>query len=205
MKKEHTYVKCNYCAWELEQGVRDWIARPCSRCANTRQVVNPKEILCNMCGESMCPDITVLSGKWWSEEPHGLYQAKVSGGYESYHLLDLNTYNFSFCEACLRKLFNQCKVKPEIYDAIDHSPIPWEDDQDIYENRIWRDDGGHHKAYLERKCNRHRDCNKEAVYTVMLSDEFTEDSACEEHKKYWNDCVNAKLVKFIPNVLKAFL
>lgn len=217
MKKEHTYVECTRCKWQIEQNLvtdRDWDKDPCSRCNNTRLMINPKEILCNMCGESMCHEITVPSGKWITDSPYGLFETSVVGGYESYHLFDMSRYTFSFCEKCLRQLFMQCKIKPQVHDMcfaenlfgplVVRSEESWDKDQACYEYRVWLDDGGHHQAYLDGKCNNKKDCPNKALYTLLHNDtEFTENSFCEEHKD--NKYGNSTLTKFIPNVLKPFL
>lgn len=202
--KKHTYVKCQGCAWQLENFPdRDWKANPCSRCQNTRQVINPAEILCNLCGECMCP-----LGTMNEQYPHGLHEAKVTGGYDSYHLFDLTTYKFSFCERCLRRLFNDCKIKPELFDTNIDGDLTneesWERDQEAYEYRVWKDQGGHHQAYLNKKCNFVKDCPNEAAYTQLISGEFSENCSCEKHKDLWGYS-NSQLTKFIPNTLKPFL
>lgn len=198
----HTYVKCSACAYRIENFLEPnfWISNPCEFCKNTRQVIDPKEILCNMCGECMCP-----LGTMNEQSPHGLHKAEVEGGFDSYHLFDMTSYTFSFCEKCLRKLFNQCKIKPSIVDHIDHSHENWEKDQEAYEYRVWRDDGGHHQAYLNRKCNAAKNCPEDAVYTQLIEDEFTEDCYCENHKESVSNYSMIKFTKFIPNVLKPFL
>ena len=72
------------------------------------------------------------------------------------------------------------------------------------EYRVWKDTGGHHQAYLERRCNAIKECPSQALYTVLHNNDFTEECACEEHKdKHLYS--NSKLTKFIPNVLKPFL
>lgn len=152
----------------------------------------------------MCP-----IGACEEQIPHGLYNASVRGRYSSYYLINLNRYRFSFCEACLRKMFMLCKIKPKIEDANivngDAVEIPYEEDQRRVEYRIWEDDGGAHRAYLNKKCNAIKDCPNNALYTVLLSEEFTEHCCCEEHRDDWKNTINAELVKFIPNVLKPFL
>lgn len=208
MKKEHTYVDCHRCKWRIEQQPdHDWIAYPCDRCSNTRRVIAPEELLCNMCGGRMCHEIQTPYGLWKAEDPHGLYNAKVFGGYESYHLLDMNKYTFSFCEKCLRQLFMQCKIKP-IVDEMDfqdniREADSWNRDQEIYEYRIWKDSGEYHQAYLNRKCNSAKDCSNKAVYTIMINKDFSEDCCCEEHKR--EEGGSYSLAPFIPNVLKVFL
>lgn len=176
-----------------------------------------EEKICNLCGESCCPNHTGRTGTWKSDRPCGLIDAQVIGGYESYHLMDMSQYTFSLCEPCLRKLFVECKVKPKIHDVlfphvmdensnfIQGNEESWENDQGSYEYRVWEDAGGKHQAYLDRKCNRVKDCPNQALYTVYLSEHFTEDCVCELHKDKWDHTVNARLVKFIPNVLKPFL
>ncbi len=216
MKKEHTYVECTGCKWQLEQNIvpdRDWEKTPCPKCKNTRLMIDPKEYLCNMCGEGMCPNITVPSGKWSSDVPHGLFESSVTGGYESYHLMDMTKYTFSFCEKCLRELFIKCKIPPKLNDLgfsanfeyVDGEERDWKDELESYEYRIWKDAGGHHEAYMNKKCNAKKDCPSRAVYTKLYNDhDFTEDCCCEKHKPL-RQYANSKLVKFIPNVLKTFL
>lgn len=214
--KKHTYVQCHGCKWRLEQQPDfDWVQHPCRTCKNVREIIDPKEHLCNMCGGQMCHDITVPSGRWRCEDPHGLFEATVIGGYESYHLMDMTKYTFSFCEKCLRELFLQCKIPPKLnemgigygsngLDIIDRDDRAWKDEVSSYEYRIWKDAGGHHEAYMNRKCNAVKNCPNEAIYTLLHNDtKFTEDALCEEHKDFKYS--NSALTKFIPNVLKPFL
>lgn len=202
---KHNYVKCQTCAHQLKHfSEKDWAAVPCSQCKNTRQVIDPREILCNLCGECMCP-----LGTMNEQYPHGLHGAVVEGGYDSYHLFDMTKYTFNFCEKCLRSLFNQCKIKPDVQEMGNYGleldvSTTWSKDQIAYEYRVWKDNGGHHQAYLNKKCNFVKDCTNEAAYTQLISDEFTEDCCCEQHKDLF-PYANGKLTKFIPNVLKAFL
>jgi hypothetical protein len=204
MNKKHTYVECQGCNWRLENSPdHDWKEHPCRQCNNTRQVIDPREILCNLCGETMCP-----LGTHNEQYPHGLYKAKVTGGYDSYHLFDMTRYTFSFCEKCLRQLFVQCKIKPDLadmdFDGNATREELWEQDQEAYEYRVWKDEGGYHQAYLDRKCNFKKDCPNEAVYTQLVSGDFTEGCCCEEHKELFGYS-NSKLTKFITNVFKPFL
>lgn len=198
MKKEHNYVKCQGCDWRITQDDYDPSEETCARCKNTRFVIDPTEILCNLCGECMCP-----LGTHNEQYPHGLHEAQVTGGYDSYHLLDCSTYEFSFCEKCLRKLFMECKIKPTIYET---NPMTgWAEDQSCYEYRLWKDNGGHHEAYINRKCNRIKDCQNDAIYTRFVNDDFTEDCCCEEHKLDIKYSRSYKYVPFISNNLKVFL
>jgi hypothetical protein len=146
------------------------------------------------------------------QSPFGLYDAHVDGAYDSYHLFDCTRYTFNFCEKCLRQLFNQCKIKPHIrmmdydetFEFSDDNDIVWNDDQTSYEYRVWKDDGGHHQAYLNGKCNAEKDCANKAVYTRLMGDDFTENCFCEIHKDT-RGFSNYKLVPFIRNELKSFL
>lgn len=218
--KKINQVKCTHCEWRLSRPEYDSQKEICYRCKNTRLMDDPKEILCNMCGGLMCHDITTPNGKWKCDSPHGLYKGRVEGGYESYHLFDMSAYTFSFCEGCLRKLFNQCKIPPVVTELgfentsngnlgyADREELSWDDDQYHYEYRVWKDNGGHHQAYLDRKCNAKKDCPNKAVYTRLHNGDedgqFTEECCCEEHKEV-GAYSNSSLTKFIPNVLKVFL
>lgn len=114
-------------------------------------------------------------------------------------------------------MFMQCKIKPFVHDAWEHpvygvTPLvhtgpqwTFEQDQESYEYRVWCDTGGHHQAYLDGKCNTVQNCMNKAIYTVRLSDEFTEDCCCEAHATSWKHALNADLIKFISNTLKPFL
>lgn len=204
MKKEHTYVECKQCDNWIDEFR---ISNLCKVCNNSRLMIDPNELLCNLCGETVCP-----IGTMNEVYPHGLYNAKVTGGYESYHLSDMTSYTFSFCEKCLRNLFMKCKIKPllnvsdiDFGGSLAREQL-WEDDQSFYEFRVWEDAGGRHQAYVDGKCNAVKDCDNKALYTKYDSyKEFTEDCSCEEHKNHLLIYAGVTLVKFIPNNLKAFL
>lgn len=197
------YVECKGCDhWRSEERTK----RLCARCNNSKLVADPKEILCNMCGGSMCP-----LGTMNEQFPHGLYKASVTGGFDSYHLFDSTTYTFNFCEKCLRNLFVQCAVKPILHDTDLDGTLTkeedWARDQESYEYRIWKDDGGHHQAYLNRKCNEKKDCPNDAEYTVLIYNQnYSEDCACSEHvttyKKYPGQY---RIVPYISEILKIFV
>ena len=118
-KKTYTYVDCDRCHhWTAT----DRLERLCKGCNNSQKVIDPREVLCNLCGGPMTP-----IGTPNEQYPHGLYKAHVMGGYNSYHLFDMSRYTFSFCEECLRKLFIQCKIKPDVddvdFDGASHEPV----------------------------------------------------------------------------------
>jgi hypothetical protein len=190
------YVKCTRCEhWPDERRHKE----VCQGCNNTSQAVDPKSVLCNMCGEcARGPEGT------HNQYPLGLEKITIGGGYSSYHLFDMTEYTFNLCEKCIRQLFMQFKIKPHIYSSIGYGEETWESDQSCYEFRLWKDAGGHHQAYLNGKCNAVKDCPHDAVYTLLHNDtEFTEDALCEEHKELKYS--NSKLTKFISNNLKPFL
>lgn len=193
------YVDCLGCAhWPDSRAFTE----VCKRCNNTRQTVNPKKVLCNRCAGPQRP-----LGTMNEQYPHGLESVSASGGYDSYHLLDMTTYTFSICEKCLRELFNQFVIKPTVIENMRGSDKPadlWAEDQKYYEYRVWKDNGGHHQAYLNRKCNFEKDCPNDAKYTQLISGDFTEDCSCEEHKDMWG-YGNSSLTGFIPEELKAFI
>lgn len=190
------YIDCKWCVnWSIEQKRTS----PCRVCQNTGKAIDPKVHVCNKCGECTRP-----LGTHNETYPHGLENMDVRGGYDSYHLFDMTTYTFSLCEKCLRQLFNECKIPPQVLDNTADGKWDYNDDRQAYDYRIWKDNGGHHQAYLDKKCNFVKDCPNTAVYTQLHNGEFTEGCTCEEHKGLWNFS-NSKLTKFIPNVLKPFL
>jgi hypothetical protein len=208
MSKEIKYVPCKWCppSEDASESELDSIQHhKCHHCKGERKVQDPSTILCNMCGETMCP-----LGTMNEQIPHGLYQAKVMGGFDSYHLLDMNKYIFNFCEKCLRDMFYKCKLPPEVREmSFDEGDLgvetPYEDDLKSYEYRVWKDNGGHHQAYLNKTCNLVKDCPNKAVYTRLYNGHiFTEDCCCEEHKGK-KSYKNIHYVKFIPDDLRAFL
>jgi hypothetical protein len=182
------FVKCNSC--------RDH--KKCNLCNNTGKVKNPKLILCNLCGEMLCPINEQI--------PHGLYEAKVIGKYYSKHLLDYNEYIFSFCEKCLRQLFDKCKIPPTVNNGIIVNNvvknISYVKDKEIYDYMIWKDEGHFHTAYLNKKCNQIKDCSNDAIYSILINDQLYDDCSCEKHK---HEGGSYKLVKFISNELRIFL
>lgn len=201
-------VSCSDCEnWTNEHRLKNL----CKQCNNSKFFIDPKERLCNKCGECLCPLDTINHNV-----PHGLVDAKVTGGYNSYHLFDCTSYIFSICEKCLRGLFIEFKIKPTINDVDfweeSEERSGWDIDQTAYEFRIWKDTGGYRQAYLNRRCNEKKDCPNEAVYTVLYHDkEYSDKCCCQEHASEY-DWTNTgpnpnayKLVPFISDTLKAFV
>ncbi len=205
MKKEPTLVECLSCKRTTKEfGNYD----KCRVCNDTKQVIDPKEILCSLCGGGMCyPDEGI-------QTPNGLHNITVNGDYWSLHLLDMHSYTFSLCEKCLRETFVKCKIKPIIKELQwDLNPfnmkkegneILFEQDNEIYEYMEWSRNGGSHQNYVNGLCNFVKDCKNKAIYTQFLSEEFTENCCCEEHKNK-SKPINGKLVPFISNILKPYL
>jgi hypothetical protein len=168
----------------------------------------PDPILCNVCGDNLVINYDNLGpGVGPGGEIRGLAHAKVTGGYFSDHLLDLNMYDFSICEKCLREMFLKFKIKPDIYDVSVfgeiRGTIPFESDQYCYEDNMWRKSGKDHDAYMNGICNRNKDCQNKAIYSMFNYNEFTEDCCCEDHKPTNNSCYTLK--RFIPHKLKILL
>lgn len=197
-EEELNLVDCNHCTNWSE---KDRYFKACPHCHNTKKVIAPETVLCNMCGGPQRP-----LGTHNEQYSHGLEKASVEGGYDSYHLFDCTEYTFSFCEKCLRELFTKCKIPPSVHCRLDdiENPTNYARDLEEYEYRLWKDNGGHHQAYLDRKCNFVKDCPNRAVYTQLISGDFTENCCCEDHKGLWG-YGNSKLTKFIQNMLKPFL
>lgn len=194
-------VPCDWCLdWEESKRYNTM----CPRCGGTKQVINPKTVLCNLCGETSRP-----LGTHNEQYPQGLEDVSVVGGYDSSHLSDMIRYRFTFCEKCLRALFNQCKIPPAVFevsfsDVQKDVPYDYAKDRESYEYNSWYHNGGWHDAYMNKRCNFVKDCQNKAVYSIFEHDKFTESCCCEEHKHLREYKYN-KFVKFIPHILKPFL
>ncbi len=130
---------------------------------------------------------------------------ECEGEYISYFLSDLNKYYFVICEKCLRQMFEEFKIPPEISDYSDGSMIPYKDDSRWFHYQEWQRTGGHKEAYKNKKCNAKKDCPNDAMYTILNSDlEFDFNSICEEckNKELYQ---NSQMVKFIPHYLQSFI
>ena len=78
------------------------------------------DILCNMCGKSLCNQRR--KGVEESELPSslaeysGLVETVVSGGYDSEAIGDMTSWRFSICEHCLKKLSKKFVIPVETKD-----------------------------------------------------------------------------------------
>lgn len=178
MHSEINQVDCDWCIdWgeDRRKEVR------CPRCNDSRKVPDPKEVICNLCGECTRP-----LGTFVEQSVHGLENLEVIGGYFSTHLFDLRSYSFSLCEKCLRNIFNQCKVPPLVQEVslsgfpsinfpstntyMYDEKIEYSQDKESHDYRMWCDQGGHHLAYLNKKCNSVKNCCNAAMmpYTQYI-------------------------------------
>lgn len=148
--------------------------------------------VCNLCGGSLCPP--------HAQEPYGLVDAVVTGGYESDGLVDLTRYRFSLCERCLRTLFTRCVVPPRVADVLwggyGEKAITFAEDQRTWELQEFRRDGSHAATFRQGLCNAVKGCGCTATWAVLLSGEPTEDLACDEHKTQWANTLNATFAPF---------
>lgn len=150
------------------------------------------EKLCNYCGESLALNEFNHLGLWKSDKPHGLIDAKVQGGYESFHIFDLTEYKFSICEKCLRRMFEEFVIKPETkcYLAADISdpPYTYEKDSEYYKQRVWESDGSKKAKLATGICNATEECTNKAewyhfTYYSAEPYHFHEEIVCEKHKR----------------------
>ena len=214
MSQDHNLVPCNQCSsWDIATRRKNL----CSACNNSQFVPDPYQHLCHQCGENMHipsgyhqrkkhDDHSVLAEKIDNQYNFGLSRATVQGQYSSYYLLDMTQYTFSLCEKCLRQMFMGFKIPPQITDFVSSdnardNSVKWQEDLTQYEWRLWKDAGGMHQAYLEKRCNAIKDCPNQAAYSIWYDGEFSEDCCCEEHK----DGHGGEWKPFVSNELKAFL
>lgn len=174
----------------------------CHQCNGTKEVQDPKTILCNLCAKSMCyPDEEMNS-----QIPYGLLDAEAVGSYSSQHLSDCTIYRFSLCELCLRKLFVECKIKPALSSYMSAQFSSFEEENEVYEYSKWYRAGGPHKAYLDGMCNITSTCVNKAEFSMYDVDGFTETACCKEHKNHFRcNYAGTELKKFLSKKLRNFL
>lgn len=166
---------------------------------------------CNNCGGTLEIKSAIyeeINGKDAPLDLYGLVSASVSGNYESIHLSDCTTYSFSLCELCLRTMFDSFKIKPtcKLYMIEPNKPVDYNEDKKMYDFSIWKQEGKDHIAYLNGLCNQFKNCPNKAIYSIYgHDDEFTEDSACEEHKEEFYLPIGYSLKPFVKNALKPFI
>jgi len=163
-------------------------AKGCHKC-NGSGIIISNEIPCNNCGGSLLVDKE--HGEQYID---GLIDAKVSGGYFSNHLSDCRSYNFSLCEKCLRKMFDEFKIPPTVKDYLHGNDVSYAEDQDWYRYTVWRDSGGKEAKLPTGICNYREYCQAPAKYRAFVSSFLTSDIYCEVHAKEIDGCVNCYLI-----------
>jgi len=192
-----SFEQCGRCKESRQQGNWD-VALKCDLCAGKGIVPSIDAVVCNGCGGSLYP----RDGTPNAQIAHGMHDVQLTGGYSSEGLLDLNRYTFSLCERCIRlKIFHHCIIPPRV-EGLARGMLGWKvesfaDDDRLWRYMEWKRNGGHGTAHLHGRCNAEIDCERAAVYSVVISDNVTEDCLCEEHKHRFDNCVNAALVSFV--------
>jgi hypothetical protein len=180
------FENCTNCA-ELRGNGEFAAANRCWQCKGKGFCRKPESYLCNKCGEGMTdPD---------SKEDrniYGLIEATVSGGYGSPHLLDMNRYIFSLCEKCLRTLFDECKIPPQMGGE----EQSYASDRASYEYNQWIRSSGPREKFAKGLCTEQRNCMNEAVYVNVRSGLIHEEAYCLEHSKRYQHNNNYELIDF---------
>lgn len=75
-------------------------------------------------------------------------------------------------------------------------------DQDY---QLWKNSEAYNQAYLNKICNKIKNCPDEAIYTILWHDEnWSNNCCCKFHKERIVDN-NCKYVRYIPPHLKILL
>ena len=130
MKVKH--IECHSCS-EARHNQDLSVAVNCLTCCGKGILIKIEEYLCNNCGKEIMKPGMIRNVGFYSE--HKFF---VSGGYDSYYLFDRTDYIFYICEKCLRDMFNDFKIKPQVIDH-DDGEIPYEQDLKMLTERIIKD------------------------------------------------------------------
>lgn len=170
------YVVCLEC--QPARRINDFErAEGCKGCGG-RGFLPRSAVNCNMCGGSLCPDTTTPNQYY----PNGLINAEVMGCYDSEHLTDCTTYRFSLCEWCLRQMFGQFKVPPEVDGIYDIYRAPsYAADLEIYNHNQWVKTGKQRAKLLTGICNYDEACTSPATWRKFLSGSLTDQAWCDGH------------------------
>lgn len=171
------YEPCPHCADDRAAGDLDR-AQGCPVCKGQGMRRRADSFACNKCGGPLCP-----AGTMNADNPHGLVEAKVSGGYDSYHLLDGTVYEFSICEKCLREFFNACAIPPALSSYMGGDFESYAEERAAYERRLWRTSGGDVLKLVRGLCNVTIECENKATWRQFCSESLTERAMCDEHKR----------------------
>lgn len=138
-----------------------------------------EDTLCNFCGDSMM--LPCGNDPSAMPTPHGLVNARVSGGYFSEHLLDLVTYQFSLCEKCLRFIFDRCKVPVTVSNEGEKQH--YSEEKELFEYNLWLHADGRKKKLGTGLCNYNQHCKEKAVWRSIKDCSLHEEAYCEAHKE----------------------
>jgi hypothetical protein len=172
------YKTCSHCSKLRQEGKLD-LALHCNRCKGKGIIRKSEAYICNNCGGTLCLPLTGNSHKY----PHGLIDAKISGGYESTYLTDMTTYEFSLCEKCLRVMFESFKIKPDVNDADGFSDYSYEKDLEWHKYVMWRDAGGQKEKFDKGICNKSEKCTNFAKWRFFFDGYLSIDTFCDECKE----------------------
>lgn len=122
---------------------------------------------------------------------YGTGPISVSGGYLSPHLTDCTSYSFAFCELCLRKIWEQCEVKPALVDYTDGTPKSYEEDVSGWKIRLWMQDGGPEKKMPTGLCTHDEHCSEKSTHWEVCSGQLVESRRfCQKHAQETGECMN---------------
>lgn len=183
------FEHCPACARDREKG-NFLAAGGCRACDGKGFRRKAETYVCNGCGGSMC----ATKGRPDGDSPFGLVEAKVSGHYDSDHLLDGTSYMFSLCEGCLRKMFREFKVKPVVFNYMNGDDTnTFARDEAYYQVRMWRDANGHREKLTTGFCNATPGCTERAVVRHFVSGYMTDEAYCPAHAES-HTCLNSRWV-----------
>ena len=175
MDEPNKFEVCERCRAQREAGDLE-TALGCSSCKGTGITRAAASFVCNGCGGSM--------GYPGDSSPHGLVEVNVPGHYHSQFLLDTTTYGFSLCEACLRKMFDGCKIPPSIgFYMGDPGFKDYAEEHASYLWHRWRWAEGHVVKLNAGLCNATIACEHPALWRAIYCDGLALESRCDEHAK----------------------
>lgn len=175
----------------------------CHLCRGKGTIRDPATYICNACGGSLLPTFP----EWWLKQhgdkpdharcfPHGLVDARVTGGYDSEHIFDLTTYEWSMCEKCLRTMFNGFKIPPHVSDALHGETDSYDSDRKHWEFRMWERSGKALAWARSGRCNGALECPHATTHRRYTSGQIDGDaSRCDEHADV-GLCLNVESISF---------
>ena len=180
------YLACTICAESRAQGRFD-SAKSCHQCNGYGFY---REYTCNSCADPT----PIPRGQ-------GIRGLVVSGGYDSQHLTDCTTYEFSVCEKCVRGLFGIFKEPPALDGYLGNAAGTYAKDLEYYKFSQWKKAGGQKEKLLTGICNATEECQNPAIWRHFTSSILKEESVCDEHKDGFSNSLFV-LVKDIDEALR---